>query len=129
MMQSLRDSGAWQGEIWNRRKNGEVYPEWLSISAVRDRTGVTTHYVAIFSDISERVKAQSQIDALAFYDPLTQLPNRRLLMDRLEQACNASTRHERKNALLFVDLMISRHSTTHSDTSRVTCCCIRWRND
>jgi diguanylate cyclase (GGDEF)-like protein/PAS domain S-box-containing protein len=104
MMQSLRDSGAWQGEIWNRRKNGEVYPEWLSISAVRDRTGVTTHYVAIFSDISERVKAQSQIDALAFYDPLTQLPNRRLLMDRLEQACNASTRHERKNALLFVDL-------------------------
>ena len=104
MAQSLQDSGAWQGEIWNRRKSGEVYPEWLSISAVRDRAGVTTHYVAIFSDITERVKAQSQIDTLAFYDPLTQLPNRRLLMDRLEQACNASTRHQRKNALLFVDL-------------------------
>ena len=104
MAQSLQDSGAWQGEIWNRRKSAEVYPEWLSISAVRDRAGVTTHYVAIFSDITERVKAQSQIDTLAFYDPLTQLPNRRLLMDRLEQACNASTRHQRKNALLFVDL-------------------------
>jgi diguanylate cyclase (GGDEF)-like protein/PAS domain S-box-containing protein len=104
MTQALEESGAWQGEIWNRRKNGEVYPEWLTISAVKDKAGRTTHFVAIFTDISERVQAQTQIDTLAFYDPLTQLPNRRLLLDRLEQALHVSTRHARQNALLFVDL-------------------------
>ena len=104
MTEALEAEGAWQGEIWNRRKSGEVYPEWLTISAVKDSAGRTTHYVAIFSDITERVSAQAQIDSLAFYDPLTKLPNRRLLMDRLEQALHASTRHTRKNALLFVDL-------------------------
>jgi diguanylate cyclase (GGDEF)-like protein/PAS domain S-box-containing protein len=102
--QSLENIGVWAGEIWNRRKNGEVYPEWLNISAVKDEAGLTTHFVGIFTDISQRVSAQAQIDTLAFYDPLTHLPNRRLLMDRLEQALHASTRHARKNALLFVDL-------------------------
>jgi diguanylate cyclase (GGDEF)-like protein/PAS domain S-box-containing protein len=104
MTQTLENEGTWQGEIWNRRKSGEVYPEWLTISAVKDRDGLTTHYVAIFNDVTERVSAQAQIDTLAFFDPLTHLPNRRLLMDRLEQALHASTRHARKNALLFVDL-------------------------
>jgi diguanylate cyclase (GGDEF)-like protein/PAS domain S-box-containing protein len=104
MTRDLETTGSWQGEIWNRRKNGQVYPEWLSISAVKDEAGLITHYVAIFTDISEHVNAQAQIDALAFYDPLTSLPNRRLLMDRLEQALHVSTRHARKNALLFVDL-------------------------
>ena len=104
MTQNLENDGAWAGEIWNRRKNGEVFPEWLNISAVKDVAGLTTHYVAIFNDISERIRAQAQIDSLAFYDPLTQLPNRRLLLDRLDQALHASTRHARKSALLFVDL-------------------------
>ena len=104
MTQALENQGVWAGEIWNRRQNGEVYPEWLNISVVKDSTGRTTHYVAIFTDITERVNAQAQIDTLAFYDPLTKLPNRRLLMDRLEQALHVSTRHARKNALLFVDL-------------------------
>jgi diguanylate cyclase (GGDEF)-like protein/PAS domain S-box-containing protein len=104
MTQALDHEGNWAGEIWNRRKNGEVYPEWLNISAVKDNSGLTTHFVAIFSDITERVEAQSQIYTLAFYDPLTQLPNRRLMLDRLEQALHASTRHSRKNALLFIDL-------------------------
>jgi diguanylate cyclase (GGDEF)-like protein/PAS domain S-box-containing protein len=104
MTQALETTGAWQGEIWNRRRNGEVYPEWLAISAVKDGGGLTTHYVAIFTDVSERVNAQAQIDTLAFYDPLTHLPNRRLLLDRLEQALHVSTRHARKNALLFIDL-------------------------
>ncbi len=104
MMQALKSEGAWGGEIWNRRKSGEVYPEWMNISAVKDGAGQTSHYVAIFSDISQHHRAQLQIDTLAFYDPLTHLPNRRLLLDRLEQALQASTRHARKNALLFVDL-------------------------
>ncbi|MBK9443742.1 MAG: EAL domain-containing protein [Comamonadaceae bacterium] len=104
MTQALEQDGTWAGEIWNRRKNGEIYPEWLSISAVKDADGLTSHFVAIFSDISERINALAQIDTLAFYDPLTQLPNRRLLLDRLEQALHASTRHARNSALLFVDL-------------------------
>ena len=104
MTHALETSSTWQGEIWNRRKNGEIYPEWLTISAVQDSAGVTSHYVAIFNDVSERVDAQAQIDTLAFYDPLTQLPNRRLLLDRLDQALHVSRRHMRKNALLFVDL-------------------------
>ena len=104
MSQVLESEGAWAGEIWNRRKNGEVYPEWLSISAVRDESGVVTHYVGIFTDISERKSDQEQIETLAFFDPLTRLPNRRLLLDRLEQTLHASTRHNRKSALLFVDL-------------------------
>jgi diguanylate cyclase (GGDEF)-like protein/PAS domain S-box-containing protein len=104
MTQALESTGNWSGELWNRRKNGEVYPEWLNISAVKDRGGQTTHYVGIFSDLSEQARAQAEIATLAYYDPLTQLPNRRLLLDRLEQALLASVRHARKHALLFVDL-------------------------
>jgi diguanylate cyclase (GGDEF)-like protein/PAS domain S-box-containing protein len=104
MTNAIEREGTWQGEIWNRRKNGEIFPEWLTISAVIDDAGRTTHYVAVFIDISERFSAQAQIDSLAFFDPLTGLPNRRLLIDRLEQALQAGTRHARKNALLFVDL-------------------------
>ncbi|WP_342616770.1 EAL domain-containing protein [Rhodoferax sp. GW822-FHT02A01] len=104
MTQALETTGEWAGEIWNRRKSGEVYPEWLSISAVKDNEENITHFVAIFSDVSDHVQALAQIDALAFYDPLTQLPNRRLLLNRLDQSLHASTRHARKNALLFIDL-------------------------
>jgi diguanylate cyclase (GGDEF)-like protein/PAS domain S-box-containing protein len=104
MNQCLKNHGNWQGEIQNRRKCGEVYPQRLSISTVKDDTGVVTHFVAIFTDISDHKTAQAQIETLAFYDPLTGLPNRRLLMDRLDQALNASTRHARMSALLFVDL-------------------------
>lgn len=102
--QALENKGVWTGEIWSRHKSGESCPGWLSISAVKDEAGLTTHFVAIFTDISERLNAQAQIDTLAFYDPLTHLPNRRLLLDRLEQALHTSTRHARKSALLFVDL-------------------------
>ena len=104
MYRALESEGVWAGEIWNRRKSGEIYPEWINISAVKDADGLTTHFVAIFSDITERHNAEAQIAALAFYDPLTHLPNRRLLLDRLEQALHVSTRHARKNALLFVDI-------------------------
>ena len=104
MRQSLEVTGAWAGEIWNRRKTGEVYPEWLTISAVNDSTGLTTHYVAIFSDITAKKETESQINNLAFYDPLTQLPNRRLLLDRLKHALASSMRSKKYGAILFIDL-------------------------
>ncbi len=104
MHNQLASTGAWQGEIWNRRKSGEIYPEWLTITAVRDDNGHVSHYVANFSDISGRKVAEDQIMSLAFYDPLTQLPNRRLLLDRLRQALASSTPFHRNGALLFIDL-------------------------
>lgn len=94
----------WDGEIWDRRKNGEVFPEWLTISAVSGPDGGVTHYVGIFSDITDRKLAEEKIHNLAFYDPLTQLPNRRLLLDRLGQAQSASARRESHGAILFLDL-------------------------
>ncbi|MGE5330623.1 MAG: EAL domain-containing protein [Nitrospirota bacterium] len=104
MWKSLADRGAWFGEIWDRRKNGEVYPLLQSISAVRGEDGQVTHYVAAFSDISERKEAEEQIRHLAFYDPLTHLPNRRLLLDRLQQAMALGERTGGRGALLFIDL-------------------------
>ncbi|WP_300113865.1 EAL domain-containing protein [Rhodoferax sp.] len=104
MFATIVDTGMWAGEIWNRHKNGEVFPEWLTITAVKSDEGVVTHYVAAFSDISERKAAESQIRNLAFYDPLTNLPNRRLLMDRLELAMIAGERRQHVNALFFIDL-------------------------
>ena len=104
MWQSIALQGSWQGEIWNRRKNGEVYPEWLSISSVKDAAGRITNYVATFSDISASKSAEDQIFNLAFYDPLTKLPNRRLLLDRLAQAVVTSSRHHKNGALLYIDL-------------------------
>ena len=81
-----------------------MYPEWLTVTAVKDQSGLTTHYVATFSDITSRKSAEDEIRNLAFYDPLTRLPNRRLLMDRLGLALSGGSRHRRKVALLFVDL-------------------------
>jgi diguanylate cyclase (GGDEF)-like protein/PAS domain S-box-containing protein len=104
MWRVINTKGHWQGEIWNRRKNGEVYPEWLSINPVADKSGVLTNYVAIFSDISERKEAEAQIHQLAFFDPLTNLPNRRLLMDRLQKAFADSARSKEHGAVLFLDL-------------------------
>lgn len=104
MWESIRCNGAWRGEIWNRRKNGEEYPERLTITAVNGEDGKTTHYVATLHDITERKAAEAQIYNLAFYDALTQLPNRRLLNDRLGQAMAASKRSGRYGALMFLDL-------------------------
>jgi diguanylate cyclase (GGDEF)-like protein/PAS domain S-box-containing protein len=104
MWESVARTGSWQGEIWNRRKSGEVFPEWLSISTVKDDAGWVTHYVAAFKDITTRKTAEHQIQHLAFIDPLTELPNRRLLMDRLHQALAAAAHHQCQGALLLVDL-------------------------
>lgn len=104
MWQHLLQNGSWQGEIWNRRKNGEVYANWTSINAVRDDHAKITHFVCSQIDISQRKDAEAQIMHLAFYDPLTQLPNRRLLLDRLQQAVAASARNHNVGALLFIDV-------------------------
>jgi len=104
MFSAIETDGMWAGEIWNRYKNGEIFPEWLTITAVKNKDEVVTHYVAAFTDISERKAAESQIRNLAFYDPLTNLPNRRLLMDRLELAMMNGARSELVSALLFIDL-------------------------
>jgi len=104
MRHALATEGFWQGEVWNRRKSGEIYPQLLTISTVKNAAGDTTHYVGIFLDQSSQKAAEQQIEHLAFYDPLTGLANRRLLLDRMAQAQAASLRHARHNALLLVDL-------------------------
>ena len=104
MWLSLKTTGHWQGEIWNRRKSGGIYPEWLTISEVRNETGSLTHYVSTFSDITDLKLAESEIHHLAFYDPLTALPNRRLLLNRLDQAKAAGKRSNQYGALLIIDL-------------------------
>ena len=100
----LTTTDTWQGEIWDRRKNGEIFPEWMALTAVRDTLGELTHYVAAFTDMTERKAAEEQIQHLAFFDALTALPNRRLLMDRLKQAIAACARGQNFAAMLFVDL-------------------------
>ncbi len=104
MWESINTAGFWEGEIWNRRKNGVIYPEYLTITAVKDGKGTVTNYVASLSDITRRIEAEKQALNLAFYDPLTGLPNRRLLQDRLSQTLASSVRTGRENGLLFIDL-------------------------
>ncbi|MDD2915961.1 MAG: diguanylate cyclase [Gallionella sp.] len=104
MWECIRCTGAWKGEIWNRRKNGEIYPEQLTVTAVKGDDGEVTHYVATLHDITARKKAEEEINNLAFYDTLTQLPNRRMLNDRLGQALIVSKRSGLYGALMFLDL-------------------------
>ncbi len=103
MWQGIDETGFWSGEIWNRRKNGEIYPEWLNITSVKIN-GVLSHYIGTMSDITEHKTAEAQIHRLAFYDPLTGLPNRRLLQERLQHAIERSVRDNELMALLMLDL-------------------------
>ena len=104
MWSALLGVGHWEGEIWNRRKNGEIYPQWLSISVVRDPDGEVSEYVALFSDITERKQHEEVIWRQANFDGLTGLANRSLLGDRLERALAQARRHETKVGLIFIDL-------------------------
>lgn len=104
MWQSLNEQDRWQGEVWNRRKNGEVYPQWLTISVVRNDSGAVTHYVATLSDITQRKAAEQEIHQLAFFDALTGLPNRRLLIDRIEATLKEAQREGHYSAVMFIDL-------------------------
>ena len=104
MWEVLNRDHSWQGEIWNRRKNGEVHPGWLTITGVTNVEGEVTNYVSTCADLSQYKKDADAIHSLAFYDPLTSLPNRRLLLDSLQHAFSASSRHHNHGALLFIDL-------------------------
>jgi len=104
MWARLRHENNWQGEIWNKRKNGEVFPAWLNITAVVGKDNEPTNYVGTFIDFTERKRAENEIHHLAFYDSLSQLPNRRMLLDRLRQAVATGARNKTGGALLFIDL-------------------------
>ncbi|MGR9044600.1 MAG: putative bifunctional diguanylate cyclase/phosphodiesterase [Gammaproteobacteria bacterium] len=104
MWEHLETHHAWEGDVWDLRKGGEKYPLWLTIKAVHGNIGELLHYVVTLTDITEQKKAAIRIEQLAFYDPLTNLPNRRLLMDRLHLALANSKRSKRYGALLFIDL-------------------------
>ncbi len=104
MWEKLIPEKRWQGEVWDRRKNGEIYPKWLTITAVTDPAGQVTHYVGAFADLSKHKDAEAAIHRLAFYDPLTDLPNRRLLNERLEKSMTVSARHYQYAAIMMIDL-------------------------
>ncbi len=105
MWQTIIENGSWQGEIWNRRKNSEIYPQWLTITAVKNGDDNTvTHYVATLLDITERKKNEEMTRRLAFYDPLTQLPNRSLLHESLKQCIKSGRRNDQQTAVLMLDL-------------------------
>jgi diguanylate cyclase (GGDEF)-like protein/PAS domain S-box-containing protein len=104
MWRSIEACGYWQGEIWNRRKNGELYPEWLTLSTVRDEKEEVVNYVGVFSDISMVKRVEEKLEHLAHYDALTDLPNRLLLQSRLKHAIEQARRDQRILAVLFLDL-------------------------
>lgn len=104
MWRMLQTEGLWRGEIWNKRKNGEIYPEWLTINRLNDDKGQPEHYIAVFSDLSDLKNAQNRADYLATHDSLTGLPNRNLFNDRLRQSIASARREKTKTALLFIDL-------------------------
>lgn len=108
MWERLTSVGHWQGEIWNRRKNGEVFPEWLTINAVRDDRGVITHYVGVFADISPLKQAEARLDHQAHHDPLTGLPNRLLFEERLSVVLQREGQAT-QGAVLFLDLDRFKH--------------------
>jgi len=105
MWGALLEHGYWQGELWNRRKNGEIFPEWLSLSAIKDSEGRISNYVAMFSDISKLKEAEEGLERLAFYDALTGLPNRLLFRERLDHSLKAARRAiDKRTAVLYLDL-------------------------
>jgi len=104
MWNELISEGCWNGEIWNRRKSGEIYPQWLSVTAMKDETGVTTHYVGIFHDITSIKTNERRLGYQVTHDPLTGLPNRKLLGDHLLKAIAQANRNQTRLAVMFLDL-------------------------
>jgi len=104
MWEAVKVKGQWSGEIWNRRKNGDTYPEWLSISAILNKEGQRTNYIAIFHDISDIKQSEEKLSYQAHHDALTDLPNRSLFFDRLEMDLNAAKREGKQLAVIYADL-------------------------
>ncbi len=104
MWSTIEDKGSWQGEIWNRRKNGDIYVEWLSVVAIRNAAGTVSHYAGLFSDITTQEHVRDRLHNLAYYDALTDLPNRELFNDRLENALAQARREGRQVGVMFLDL-------------------------
>ena len=104
MWDAISNTGHWSGEVWNRRKNGEIYPEWLKISAIKNQEGEVVNYVGIFSDITERKANENTLQHQAMHDFLTNLPNRTLFHDRFQQSIARGIREHEKFALLYLDL-------------------------
>lgn len=104
MWNALTEAGCWQGEIYNRAKNGHIHQDWVTITAIKDRHGEIVNYIGLYHDITERKQAEEQIRKLAFYDPLTSLPNRRLFLERLEDELEVARIEDKHGALLFLDL-------------------------
>ncbi|UTW49662.1 EAL domain-containing protein [Bacterioplanoides sp. SCSIO 12839] len=109
MYAAIDNHGYWRGEIWNRKKSGELFPEWLTITAVRDGNQRVSHYVGVFSDMSKIKESEQQLEHLSFYDSLTNLPNRALLLNRLESALEKSHNSQNKLALIAIDLDHFKH--------------------
>ncbi|BAN45878.1 phosphodiesterase DibA [Metapseudomonas resinovorans] len=109
MWNALGNRREWSGEVWNRRKNGELYPLWQNIRAIHDDEGQLTHYVAVFSDISAIKRSQHELDFLAHHDPLTNLPNRLLFTERVAQVLERARREKQHGALLLLDLDHFKH--------------------
>lgn len=104
MWRTLQEKGAWEGEVLNKYRDGAIHADWIAVSAVRDPSGRVTHYVGTQTDMTQRKEAEAKIIRLAFYDTLTQLPNRRLLLDRLKHAVAASSRAQGIGALFLIDV-------------------------
>lgn len=106
---ALQTRGAWSGEVWNRRKNGEIYPQWQCIRVIHDEQGEISHYVAVFSDISALKRSQRELDYLAHHDPLSNLPNRLLFTERVEHALERARSDQHSGAVLLIDLDHFKH--------------------
>jgi diguanylate cyclase (GGDEF)-like protein/PAS domain S-box-containing protein len=104
MWGALERTGRWSGELWDRRKNGDVFPQWLTVNAIKDDDGKVTHYVGIFKDVTQQKAVEEKLQRMAYYDPLTELPNRALFRDRLEHEIELAERSRTRVALLFLDL-------------------------
>ncbi|MBF0613925.1 MAG: EAL domain-containing protein [Magnetococcales bacterium] len=109
MWTGIHEHGAWSGEIWNRRKGGEIYPQRLSITSVWNNANALTHYVGIFSDITEIKETEKRLEQMAYFDALTQLPNRVLFRDRLQHELDKKSRNDLKLAVMFIDLDRFKH--------------------
>ncbi|WP_236725652.1 putative bifunctional diguanylate cyclase/phosphodiesterase [Candidatus Reidiella endopervernicosa] len=104
MWRTISETGCWSGEIWDKRKNGEIFPKWLSIRAIKDRIGHVRHFVGIFTDISELKEKELHLERLAYFDLLTAVPNRLQFSERLKQEIQAASRGDHQLAVLFIDL-------------------------